>query len=79
VYSGTQQINLSGGSSSAGVVYAPNAAIVMSGTSPWYGSIVGKTFDNSGGSMVHYDRSLGNSLVQGNGSLQLIGFSWSKF
>ena len=79
VYSGSQPMTLSGSSNTAAVVYAPNSAIDMSGSSPWFGSIVGKTFNNSGGSAVHYDRSLGTSLVSGGGSFQLIGFSWSKF
>ena len=79
VYSGSQPMTLSGSSNTAAVVYAPNSAIDMSGSSPWFGSIVGKTFNNSGGSAVHYDRSLGTSLVAGGGSFQLIGFSWSKF
>jgi len=78
VYSGSAQMVLSGGSSSAAVVYAPNSDITMSGSSPWYGSIIGKTFTNSGGSAVHYDRSLGNSLVVA-GSFQLTGFTWNKF
>jgi hypothetical protein len=79
VYAGTADMVLSGGSSSAGVVYAPNSDITMSGGSPWFGAIVGRTFINSGGSAVHYDRSLSASLVSGGGSFQLIGFSWSKF
>jgi len=79
VYAGTADMVLSGGSSSAGVVYAPNSDITMSGGSPWFGAIVGKTFINSGGSAVHYDRSLGTSLVNSSSSFQLIGFSWSKF
>jgi len=79
VYTGSQDIVLSGGSNSSAVVYAPNSDITMSGGSPWYGSIVGRSFINSGGSAVHYDRSLGNSLVSGGGSFQLVGFSWSKF
>jgi Tfp pilus assembly protein PilX len=79
VYSGSQDMTLSGSSSTAAVVYAPNSDIDMSGSSPWFGSIVGKSFNNSGGSAVHYDRSLGTSLVSGGGSFQLIGFSWSKF
>jgi len=79
VYNGSADIVSSGGSSSAAVVYAPNSDITMSGSSPWYGSIVGKSFTNSGGSAVHYDRSLGTSLVSGSGTFSLIGFSWSKF
>lgn len=79
VYAGTQPIVLSGGSNSSAVVYAPNSDITMNGSSPWYGSIVGKTFINTGGSAVHYDRSLGTSLVFGGGTFRPIGFSWSKF
>jgi Tfp pilus assembly protein PilX len=78
VYAGSQDIVLSGGSNSSGVVYAPNADITMSGSAPWFGAIVGRTYDSSGGSAVHYDRSLANSLVSGGGTFRLIGFSWSK-
>jgi hypothetical protein len=49
VYAGSQDIVLSGGSNSSGVVYAPNADITMSGSAPWFGAIVGKTYDSSGG------------------------------
>jgi Tfp pilus assembly protein PilX len=79
VYAGSQQMVLSGGSNTAAVVYAPNSDITMSGSSPWYGAIVGKTYDSSGGSAIHYDRNLANSLVTGGGNFQLTGFSWSKF
>ncbi len=78
VYNGSQPMTLSGGSSSAAVVYAPHSAITMSGGSPWFGSIVADSFINSGGSAVHYDRSLDTSLVTA-GPFQLIAFSWSKF
>jgi len=79
VYAGSQDIVLSGGSNSSAVVYAPNSDITMSGSSPWFGSIVGRSYNSSGGSAVHYDRSLATSLVSGGGTFQLIGFSWSKF
>lgn len=79
VYAGSAPMTLSGGSSTAAVVYAPNSAITMSGSSPWYGAIVGKTYNSSGGSAIHYDRNLANSLVAGGGNFQLVGFSWSKF
>jgi len=78
VYGGSAGITLSGGSGSYGVVYAPNSPITMSGGSGWYGAIVGRTATDSGGSPVHYDRALGNSLQQ-LGAFRLIGFSWSKF
>ena len=79
VYAGSQPMTLSGGSSTAAVVYAPNSAITMSGSSPWYGAIVGKTYNSSGGSAIHYDRNLGSSLVSGGGGFQVVGFTWSKF
>jgi Tfp pilus assembly protein PilX len=79
VYAGSADVVLSGGSNSSGVVYAPNADITMSGSSPWFGAIVGKTYNSSGGSAVHYDRSLANSLVAGAGTFRLTSFSWSKF
>jgi Tfp pilus assembly protein PilX len=79
VYAGSQDIVLSGGSNSSAVVYAPNSDITMSGSSPWYGSIIGRSYNSSGGSAVHYDRSLATSLVSGGGTFQLVGFSWSKF
>ncbi len=78
VYAGSQPITLSGGSNSAAVVYAPNSPITMSGASPWFGSIIGSSYTSSGGSAVHYDRSLATSLIT-VGSFRLIGFSWSKF
>ncbi len=78
VYNGTRPMTLSGGSNSAAVVYAPSSPITMSGGSPWYGSIIGSSFINSGGSAVHYDRSLATSLIT-PGPFRLIGFSWSKF
>ncbi len=78
VYNGSRPITLSGGSNSAAVVYAPSSAITMSGASPWFGSIIGASYTSSGGSVVHYDRSLATSLIT-PGPFRLIGFSWSKF
>jgi hypothetical protein len=43
---------LSGGSAAYMQVYAPQADIVLSGSSPFYGSFVGRSFDISGGSSV---------------------------
>lgn len=78
VYSGSLPMTLSGGASTAGVVYAPNSAITMSGQAPWYGSLIGRSFNNSGGAAIHYDRSLATALVK-SAPYRLIGFSWSKF
>lgn len=57
-YSGAAKIQLSGGSQSAGLVYAPNAPIVMSGASAWSGAIVGSTYSATGGAPLHYDLTL---------------------
>ncbi len=76
-YAGSQPIDLSGGSGSYAVVYAPNSPITISGGGAWYGAILGKSFTDSGGSAVHYDKGLRN-LVQ-PGPYYPISFTWSKF
>ena len=77
-YGGSQPIGLSGGSDSYAVVYAPNAPITISGGGDWYGAVLGKSFTDSGGSAVHFDRSLLRNLVQ-PGPYYPISFTWSKF
>ena len=57
-YAGTGQVNLSGGSASYAVVDSPNAQIVFSGGSNFYGSVVGATINDSGGTALHYDTAL---------------------
>lgn len=77
-YGGSDTVTLSGGSGSYGIVYAPNAPTTMSGGSAWFGAVVAKTLTNSGGSPIHYDRALQNTLVSG-GQFYPISFAWSKF
>lgn len=55
IYAGTGQLSLA---SSAGVVYAPNAAATLSGGTDWFGALVVNTLNASGGSAIHYDREL---------------------
>ena len=57
-YSGSQGVNLSGGSGSYATIYAPNAPVNLSGGSDFFGSIIGSIFTNSGGVALHYDRHL---------------------
>ena len=57
-YAGSRPIKLSGGAGSYAVVYAPNSPINVSGGSHFYGSIVGSTINDSGGTAIHYDASL---------------------
>jgi hypothetical protein len=64
-YGGSRSTKLSGGAGDFAVVYAPNSPITLSGGSHFYGAIVGSTITLSGGTAVHYDRSLPN-IVGGN-------------
>jgi hypothetical protein len=59
-YAGFQPIKLSGGTGSYAVVYAPNAAINVSGGSHFFGAMIGGTVNNSGGTAIHSDASLPN-------------------
>ena len=77
-YAGSQPIDLSGGSGSYAVVYAPNSPITISGGGAWYGAILGKSFTDSGGSAVHYDRALLKQLLQ-TGPFRSTSYSRSKF
>jgi Tfp pilus assembly protein PilX len=78
VYGGSDAIALAGGTGSYAVVYAPNAPVTMSNGADWYGAIVGSTINNSGGTAVHFDRAITNSLVQ-LGNYVASTFSWSKY
>ncbi len=77
-YGGTSNIVLSGGSHAAGVVYAPSAAVTITGGSPWSGGIIGKTIDNEGGSAIHYDTALQSLFPLAGGGFAPVAFSWSK-
>jgi len=62
-YTGSQDVNLSGGSGSYAAVYAPNALVNLSGGSDFFGAIVANIVTNSGGVKCHYDRNLPNILA----------------
>jgi Tfp pilus assembly protein PilX len=78
-YNGTGAINIHGNGSSSGVIYAPNAAVTLSGNGTIYGAVIGKTLTANGTPVaIHYDRSLQNNLVTvGNWTLDT--FTWSKY
>jgi hypothetical protein len=57
-YTGNNGIGLSGGSNAYFTVYAPGTDITLSGGSPLFGALIGKTLTVSGNSAVHYDISL---------------------
>ncbi len=79
-YSGYGNITVTGNSQSGGLVYAPNAAVTLSGAnSAWYGALIGATvLMNGNGAAVHYDRRLNTDLMTVS-NWTLDTFTWSKF
>ena len=78
LYAGAGGMKISGGTESAATVYAPNAAITLTGNADFYGSILGKTFADSSGASVHYDRALSSKyFIIGNHVMS--SFSWQKY
>jgi hypothetical protein len=77
-HNGAVPITLSGGASSASVLYAPSAPVTIVGGTPWYGAIVGSTLTDLGGSAIHFDRALPRNF-QNLGLAHALSFSWSKF
>ena len=71
-------ITLNASSAIYAVVYAPNAYVYITGSSPFLGAVVSQqaTCDSSGG--FSYDQALQNSL-QKVGHYVAVSFSWSKF
>lgn len=59
-------INIGGNGEFRGVIYAPNADVDVSGSSNYYGSIVGNDVQMTGGGSggaVHYDQALMNTTI----------------
>jgi hypothetical protein len=77
-YAGTGEVRVSGGAEASGMVYAPNAAVAISGGSDWFGAIIARTFTASGGMRVHNDRQLANEFLS-VGNHTLGSFSWKKY
>jgi hypothetical protein len=78
LYAGSGSMKISGGTESAATVYAPNAAITMAGNADFYGSILGRTFSDSSGASVHYDKALASKyFILGNHVMS--SFSWQKY
>ena len=77
-YAGTGEIKLAGGSAGAALVYAPNADIKFVGGGAWWGAVIGKLVDDTGGATIHYDRRLQNSFIT-LGNFMLDSFGWKKF
>lgn len=77
-YAGTGTVKVSGGVSTAAMIYAPNAGVQLTGGSDFYGSILSKTLDDSGGTDIHYDKSL-SSKFSTAGNYMLSSFTWKKY
>jgi hypothetical protein len=77
VYAGTNTLKISGGSSTAMMVYAPNADAQLVGGGSFYGSLLSNTISVSGGTAVHYDRNSPRSFGTA-GNFMLSSFSWKK-
>lgn len=58
VYRGTHTIKLAEGAITYAVLFAPNAPVTLSEDADWYGALIVSTLAASGGSAIHYDRSL---------------------
>lgn len=77
-YAGTDGLKISGGAQTAMMVYAPNAAVKLTGGSGIWGSVMGATIDDNGGTAVHYDRDLPTEFFTSWNSM-LSSFSWKKY
>jgi hypothetical protein len=78
LYDGPNEIKLRGNNELAATIYAPNAYVSMASSYDVYGSILAKTFSNTGGAMVHYDTSL-SSKYKTLGNHVMSSFSWKKY
>jgi Tfp pilus assembly protein PilX len=78
LYAGTGTLKFTGGNSMAGIVYAPKAGIEVHGGADFYGSIIGATVSDSGGTSYHYDRSLKDEFFVA-GNYVMSAFTWRKY
>jgi hypothetical protein len=79
VYAGTGNIKITGGSTTAALVYAPNASGAFSGSSTdFYGAVITKYVTSMGGFTLNYDRRLQNTVMTA-GSPMMTSFTWKTF
>jgi hypothetical protein len=77
-YAGDKNVKLTGGASSAALVYAPNASTSFTGGGQFYGAVVAGVVTDMGGATIHYDRNLDReALTAGNPTLS--SFTWRSF
>lgn len=78
IYGGTGGVQFNGGTSTAMLVYAPNADITVNGGGNVYGAIVGATVKDTGGALFHYDRRGQNDFFVA-GNFMMSSFTWKKY
>lgn len=81
-YAGAGAIKMAGGTSTAAVIFAPNATATLSGGSEFYGSVVASQVSVTGGTAIHFDTNLNNTPLAVNytvGPSMMSAFSWKKF
>ncbi len=78
MYAGTSLIKMRGNNDLAATIYAPNALVDLASSYDVWGSILAKTYTNSGGAMVHYDTSL-SAKFKTLGNRVMSSFSWKKY
>jgi hypothetical protein len=76
-YAGTGQVILTGNTTAAAMVYAPNAAGTLLGNNDFYGSIVTATLNVAGNAHIHYDKNLSRTFFT-VGNTMMSGFSWKR-
>jgi hypothetical protein len=50
--------DFSGGSYLCAAIFAPNADMVVTGGSHFFGSVIARSFNNGGGTTLHFDEAL---------------------
>lgn len=62
-YAGTGNVKVAGGSNAYEVINSPNASLQFTGGSNFYGSAVGATITDTGGTSLHFDTTLLNNVT----------------
>ncbi len=77
LYAGTGALKLTGGSTTAASVYAPNAYVKVAGGADFFGAIVARTIFFGGGSRLHRDKKLEEFFTVGPQMMSV--FTWKDY
>ena len=77
-YAGSGAIEMTGGSNSAFMLYAPNASVTTHGNADIWGSILARQLTSSGTPRFIYDRHLQSQFFM-LGTFVMSSFSWKKY